>query len=422
VAARILLASWGSHGDLYPYLGLALQLKALGRAPVLATCAYHRPIVERAGVEFRPLRPDVDPSNTDLLKRVMDPARGSEVIIRELIVPALHEQHEDLRAAARDAALIVSHPVTFAAPVVAAQLGLPWLSTVLAPLSFFSVSDFPALPPLHRLSGVYRIGGALTGRLVKRLAKRMTREWTAWARALRADAKLPPDDPLYEGQFSPYGTLALYSPVLGAPQPDWPPHTHVTGFVFYNGPAGQLPPEVAEFLEAGDPPVVFTLGSSAVGAAGTFYDESAKAAQRIGRRAVLLTGLLPANRPKAVAPSRVLVTDYAPHDLLFPRAAAVVHHGGVGTTGQALRSGRPMIVVPFAHDQPDNAYRVKRLGVARVVYPPQYNARRVAHDLRALLDDPSYAARAADVARVVRAERGSEAAADAIMSLLNEHQ
>jgi len=417
VAARILLATWGSHGDLYPYLGLAVRLQAMGASPVLATCPFHRPIVERAGVDFRPLRPDVDPAATEILKRVMDPSRGSEVIIREMIVPALRQQYDDLLAAAQDADVMVSHPVTFAVPIAADVLNRPWLSSVLAPLSFFSVFDFPALPPWPQAVAIHRVGGSWTGRALKRIARTMTREWTAPVRALRADAGLQPaGDPLYEGQFSPYGTLAMFSRVMGAPQPDWPPRTEVTGFVFYNGPSPSLPALLAAFLDAGDPPLVFTLGTSAVGAAGDFYRESVAAAKALGRRAVLLTGYPPENRPTDL-PASVLTIDYAPHELLFPRGAAIVHHGGVGTTGQALRAGHPMLVVPFAHDQPDNAHRLRRLGVARVVYPRQYNASRVAREIAALLDTPSYAARAADAAATVRAEPGADRAAETIMRL-----
>jgi rhamnosyltransferase subunit B len=140
----------------------------------------------------------------------------------------------------------------------------------------------------------------------------------------------------------------------------------------------------------------------------------------LGKRAVMLIGLAPENQLTQPLPSSILVAAYAPHELLFPRGAAMVHHGGVGTTGQALRSGRPMIVVPFAHDQPDNAYRVHRLGVARVVYPRQYNARRVAREIRELLHRPSYAARASAVAEVVRLERGDAEAAQAIVETLRD--
>ena len=419
MAARIVLTSWGSYGDLYPYLGLAIRLKALGHSPVLATCPYYRAIVEDAGIQFHPLHPDVDPSGTDLIRRVMDPARGSEVVIREILVPALREACRDLADAIRGADLVVAHPVTFAAPIVAEEQHVPWLSTVLAPLSFFSVSDFPALSPVPQLGHFTRLG-TWPGGLAKRIVRAMTREWTAPIRAFRAERGLPPSgDAIYEGQFSPWGTLALFSRVLAEPQPDWPVHTHLTGFVPYNGPAGDLPDDLRVFLDSGEPPIVFTLGSSAVGAAGSFYDESARATEELGRRAVLLVGRHSHNRPSRPLSKNLMVVEYAPHETLFPRAAAVVHHGGVGTTGQALRAGRPMLVVPFAHDQPDNACRVERLGSARVLYPKRYSSSRVARHLRALLDDPMYAVRAEAIGRIVRDERGADAACEVMIETIS---
>ena len=163
-----------------------------------------------------------------------------------------------------------------------------------------------------------------------------------------------------------FGTLALFSPLLARPQPDWPPNTQVTGFVFYET-SHELPPDIEAFLDAGDPPVVFTLGTSAVGAAGDFYDESARAAETLGCRAILLTGTDSRNLPPRKLPSSIMTAGYVPHGAVFPRAAATVHHGGIGTTAQALRAGRPMLVVPHAHDQFDNAFRVQKLGVARTV-------------------------------------------------------
>jgi rhamnosyltransferase subunit B len=414
VSRRIVLATWGSWGDLFPYLGLALRLKALGHEPILASCPFHRPAVERAGIAFAPLRPDVNPADTALARRIMDPARGTEVVIRELIVSSLREQHADLSAVVPDADLVVSHPVTFAAPIAADEARVPWISSVLAPVSFFSRSDFPALPAMPSLVHLHRMM-PWTARVMMRLARAATRAWTQPVHDFRRERGLPPGgDPLYEGQFSPRGTLALFSPVLAEPQRDWPVNTRVSGFVWHNGPAGMLSPELEEFLVQGDAPIVFTLGSSAVTTAGRFYRESALAARSIGARAVLLVGRDPANWPSAPSPD-TFVADVAPHEQLFPRASAVVHHGGIGTTGQALRSGHPMLVVPFAHDQPDNAHRVSRLGVARVLYPKQYRASRVAAELRALLTTTTYATRADLVGRSVRADRGVDAACEFIV-------
>ena len=415
--SRIVLSCWGSYGDLFPYLGLAVELRARGHVPVIATCPAYRELVQGEGFEFQPVRPDVDPQNLDVLERAMDPAKGSEVVIRELIAPFVRDAYADLLEATRGADLVLSHPATMATPIVATERRLPWLSTALAPLSFFSIHDFPAMPRFTPLNAITR-RSPFAARAFFALARRITRPWTAPVRAFRAERGLPDaGEPLYEGQFSPMGTLALFSRVLAQPQPDWPPRAVITGFPFFNR-AIPMPPGLAEFLDRGDPPIVFTLGSAASGAPGAFYDESVKAAALLARRAVFLVSKYAPALSQSQLPAGMMVVELAPHDALFPRAAATVHHGGIGTTGQALRSGRPMLVVPHAHDQPDNAARAARLGVARVLDAQKYTAGRAAAHLRALLDDPSYRTRADEVGRTVRAEDGAKAACDVIERML----
>ena len=120
------------------------------------------------------------------------------------------------------------------------------------------------------------------------------------------------------------------------------------------------------------------------------------------------------NRPSGDLPANIHVANYAPYSRLLPRAAAIVHQGGIGTTHQALAAGRPTVVVPFSHDQPDNAHRVERLGISRTIYPTAYRASRVAHTLADLLARPVVGRRANDIGNVVRQERGAHAASDAI--------
>ena len=415
--SRIVITSWGSFGDVYPYVGIALALKARGHRPLLAVPAFYRTLVEGLGLDFQPVGPEIDPHDHSLIARLMDPVKGSEAILRGLLMPALRGDYDALSAAARGADLLVTHPITFAAPVVAQVQGLPWVSTVLAPMSFFSASDAPVLPPAPSLVHLRRLG-PWVGRIIVAVARRATRTWMEPVYALRSTLGLPRGGhPIFEGQFSPALTLALFSRVLASPQPDWPPNVVITGFVLYNGPE-PLAPEVEEFLSSGAPPVVFTLGTSAVGAAGRFYEESAKAAMRLGVRAVLLTGGFPQNRPRGSLSRDIILVDRAPHQLLFPRARAVVHQGGIGTTAQALHAGRPMLVVPHGHDQPDNAFRVTRLGVARTVFPSSYRERRVARELEDLLGRPVFRTRASEVAAQVSAEAGADGAARAIESAL----
>jgi UDP:flavonoid glycosyltransferase YjiC (YdhE family) len=414
--ARLVITTWGSYGDLFPYIGLGKALAARGHHVRLVAPAFYTSLVQEAGLEAYPAGPDVDPNDRALIARVMDPVRGPEALVRDWLMPLVESFYRELVSAVSGADLLVSHPVTFAAPVVARVVGLPWVSTVLAPMSFFSINDPPVVAAAPYLLWMRRFG-TVYGRIVRALADRVTRNWSEPVYRLRqAHGITDSSNPLMDGQFSPTMTLAMFSSVLGAPQPDWPSGTRQTGFIFYNASL-TMPPELEAFLEGGEPPVVFTLGSSAVGAAGRFYVESAEAVRRLGVRAVFLTAGFPENEQVA-ASDRLLLVPFAPHQALFPRAAAVVHHGGVGTTGQGLRAGRPTLVVPHAHDQPDNADRLVRLGVARSVPAPSYESARVAQDLGQLLRDERFRIRGGEIARRVAGEDGATAAVDAIETVL----
>jgi UDP:flavonoid glycosyltransferase YjiC (YdhE family) len=420
MSARIVLATWGTHGDLNPYLGLALALKGRGHEPVLATIEAYRAVVEGAGVAFRAMGPHVDPDDAEVVSRVMDPRKGSERLFRELLLPALRDSYDELLAATEDADLLLGHPAAIAAPLVGEVRRMRWAAGVLAPISFFSVHDLPVFAPSPAAAQLRRVPGL--PRLLVAIIRRVTASWTAPHAALRAELGLAPGgSPMLDGQFSPRLNLAMFSRVLARPQADWPPCTVVTGSVMHDRTSGAaLEPALARFLDAGPVPLVFTLGTSAVGTpfARGFFEASAEAAARLGRRAVLVVGRRAESRPAVPSGDGVHVVAAAPFSLLFPRAAAIVHQGGAGTLAQALAAGRPQLVVPHAHDQPDNAHRAARVGVARVLYPRSYGVRRAVRELGALLDDPRVAARAESVGAEVRAEDGAAAACAALEGLL----
>ena len=423
---RFVLTTFGSFGDLHPYIALALELRARGHQVVLATHEIYRPIIEAEGIDFHTVRPDVLDfgEEAEFMKRVMDLRTGPKYLICELAMPYLRASYADLSAACEGADMFVTHPLAIAAPLIAEQRraqGMAWASVAIAPLSFMSAYDPSILAPAPWLRHLHGLGPGFY-RMLLQMMKRTTDPWVKPWHQFRKELGLPPTtaNPVLDGQFSPDLTLALFSPLLAAPQPDWPPHTVVTGFPFYDrhGAEDRLDPALDAFLNAGEPPIVFTLGSAAVMAAGDFYAQSVAAAQKLGRRALLLVGRDPANRPAQLPPG-IAAFDYAPYSQVFPRAAAIVHQGGIGTTAQALRAGRPALIVPFAFDQPDNAMRVVRMGVGRTLARRLYTADRVAEELRALLEDNRYANQAAAIGPQIQAEEGASRASDAMEALLD---
>ena len=200
-------------------------------------------------------------------------------------------------------------------------------------------------------------------------------------------------------------------------QPDFPPNTLVTGFPFYDHQEASS--DLFQFLDAGEPPILFTLGSSLVWIAKDFYRVSIEAAQELGKRALLLVGDQ-RNLPQTKLPEGVAAFDYAPHSVVMPRASVIVHQGGIGTTGQALRASRPMLVVPFGQDQPDNARRCVRLGLARTLPYSRFNTPRVVTELSHLLNNRTNRDHAAKVGQEVEEENGTKRACDAIEQVLRD--
>jgi UDP:flavonoid glycosyltransferase YjiC (YdhE family) len=419
---RIVFTTFGTLGDVNPLIALALEMRRRGHEPVLAVPEMFRGRIEPLGIGFHRVRPDQDPHDSVLVAMIYDIKKGTERGLREFLFPAIRASYEDLLAAVTadgGADLLVSGELAYAGPIVAEVTGIPWASHVLAPFSFFSAYDPPVLPPYPTLAKVQALVPGM-GHIIARFARFVTREWSEPVYELREELGLPPgDDPIFDAKFSTELVLALFSPAIGEPQPDWPASTRTTGFLFYDGDAGKmdLAPELESFLRAGPPPLVFTLGSAAVLDAGDFYEQSALAAERLGERAVLLVGDDPRNLPPHKVPESICIARYAPYSRLFPRASLVVHQGGVGTTAQALRAGKPMLVMPYSHDQPDNARRVRRLGVARVIQRDRYRADAAAHLIREMLAEPKYRERAAAVGAQVRAENGLRDAGDALEDL-----
>lgn len=401
-------------------MALAMELQSRGHVPVIATMEIYRKGIESVGLEFFPVRPNIpkpQDQDSDLIEKIMEPKTGARFLTEEVIFPAVRDSYDDLLQALAGADVLVTHPAAPAGPLVGRKTGMPWISTVLAPLSFFSAYD-PPVPPFWQWTSKLSVFGP---RFMRFFLDTMKNSYKAKAVAdFRDELGLDnTGNPMFEGQHSPTLVLALFSRVFAQPQPDWPPQTEITGFCFYDGRhIVPMPVELERFLDAGPAPIVFTLGSSAVWVAQDFFAESIEAAKRLGRRAVLLVGD-ERNRPQAL-PDGMIAVDYAPYESLLPRALAMVHHGGVGTTSQGLLAGVPTLIVPFAFDQSDNAEHARRLGTSRTLYRNKYRAARVYKELRELIIQPSYAQNAATVSKQLKQENGPARAADLIDQVLHE--
>ncbi len=414
---RILIATIGSLGDLHPVLAIGLELQRRGHQVTVATSHFYREKIEELGLAFRAIRPHWEAYDKELLRRTGDMKRAPEILFREIVLPEVRGTFEDVLAAAREADLILAGEIVYPVPLVAEKLGIPWVSAILSPSSFFSAYDpsvIVVLPWLIRL----RKAGYAVNRSIINTGRLSTRHWWKPVRELRREHGLSPGrNPLFDDKFSRDLVLALFSRAFAKPQRDWPPHTVQPGFVFYDRdrPGARISPELAAFLDAGEPPIVFTLGSTAVHNQGDFAEISAAVARRLERRAVLLLG---ANTAPGESSPDILPVAYAPYSEVFSRAAVVVHQGGSGTTGQVLRAGRPMLVVPYGWDQPDNAERVQRLGTGLHLPRTRYTVARAAAALHRLLTEDHFAQKAAAVAAEMQPEQGLRDSCDAIEHLL----
>jgi len=431
---RIVIASFGSLGDLHPFLALAVELRGRGHSVTIATAPHYADRIAALGFAFAPIGPEISPEDPALLRRLMTTVRGPEYLFRTLFLPHLPQMYADLERICAGADLLIAGEVVFVAPLLAEKTGLKWASVLLSPISFLSAHDPSVLPPLARFGGLH--GLPHFAQVALRAMTRMGfRRWSAPLHKQRAALGLPHKaNALLEGKLEADRVLAMFSEHFAKPQPDWPAGTVQTGFAYFDQTAAQeaaplthdaaapvtaasarTAERLREFLSQGEMPVVFTLGSAAVHVAGDFFHVSAGAVSRLNLRAVMITGRTDL---RGLETERILTVPYADYRTLFPYAAAVVHQGGIGTTAEALRAGVPSLIVPFNFDQPDNAARALRLGVALSLPRRKYNRRHAYYAVHRLLRDEKLRGRAEALGEAIRAENGVNHAVQAIEELL----
>lgn len=421
---KIVLVTMGSLGDLHPFIAIGLALQRRGFRVVVGVPEDQVAKTRAAGIEahavvggFDALIGELGLDAREAAQRIMS---DQGYLMDQVLMPWLTPSAEALDALAEDAVAIVGSLFVFAAPIIAETRRIPLVDVVLQPMTVFSAFAPPRTPDFrmmaHAPTGAVgrwwnrRVYGAMRTVLRRRYGPRIN--------ALRAAHGLSPSDRalLVDTPPGTVLTLGCYSPTFAPPQPDARPELAVIGFPMFDSDSGgaeALDPGVEAFLAAGPPPLVFTLGSFAVLAPGDFYTAAVDAARALGLRAVLLTGDAVVERSGA----DIHVVRYVPHSLLFPRACAVVHHGGMGSTGQALRAGVPQLVVPHMGDQHDNGHRIGALGVGAVLNPKRFTAARATTAIAAIMNDEHVRA-ARRLGEQVAAENGADAAADAIVATI----
>ncbi|WP_333571139.1 glycosyltransferase [Sphingomonas sp.] len=420
---RVVLATLGTLGDVHPFIALALGMQARGHTPVFAGAEAVRPIAERHGIEFHPIRPDGPQLLADTgmdegqITRAM--ATDFGFVIDRVLVPYAEVTLADLKPVVAGAELVLASSFSIHARIAAQAVGVPLATALLQPITLLSAEDPPVLTRGETaLVTLRRWFGPGAVRPLLRLAERAYAKGLKPFVALRKAAGAPPfaGNEMLAGPLAVARAIGLWSPAFSPAPADAPACFAQTGFVFYDGGfAGKgLSAALESFLDSGPPPLVFTLGSMAIYAEDGFYAASAAAARRLGLRAVLLVGEDQLEKHRHLAGETVLVAGYAPHSQLFPRAAAVIGHGGIGTTGQAIRAGVPQLVCPIFGDQFDNAARIVRAGLGGVLPKRRYTAAQAAAAIARLLASATIADRAAQAGRAIAAEDGVGRALDTL--------
>ena len=419
---RITLLAVGSRGDVQPYIALGAGLRAAGHQVRLATHALFAPLVEPYGIELFPTGGDPRALlDGEVAHKMLDAGENPLGFLRNfarLLEPWIRRLFDDsLRACAGADAVICSGVALLAGYDLADNAGSPACAALLQPTSptrAFASPFFPDAPGWLPERGAYNLltHRAFTGLLIACFGPVIRR--------VRRESGLPPirrHDQLAGQRPLLYG----FSPSVIASPPDWPPHIHVTGYWFLDHPADWQPPEALRaFLAAGPPPVYIGFGSMRNRRPEEMTALAVEALTLAGQRGILSTGW--GGLQSEQLPETILSIESVPHDWLFPRMAAVVHHGGAGTTAAGLRAGVPSILVPFFADQPFWARHVHQLGVGPHPIPRAHlTAAPLAAAITTAVTDQDMRQRAAALGAQIQAENGVGEAVKVLEGYFADH-
>lgn len=414
IPGRITILTMGTRGDVNPYVALGCSLQRLGFQVRLATLETFVDQITNAGLEFFEL-----PHPLEGMNDILEPAdwqssprnlwRGRSILRRAS--SGMFRLFDRCWEACQGSVAIVSGYAAFASPYIAARLQIPNCWALPQPMT--PTGEFPHyLTPWSRNLGSLgnRTTFAVVDRIQRLLFHPVLRRWNQQRLGVRLTRR---GSALLPGHGSSLVLYAFSRFVVSKPA-DWSDDTHITGFWFAD--QGAPPPELVQFLEQGTEPICFCLGAVHGLNWNMVPEFISRASGLTGRRCVLIKGGRPI--PECSSAS-VISVPYAPHNWLFPRVAAVVHHGGSGTTGEALRAGRPSVILPRFMDQPYWAHAMHRLGVAPApLFRAEATPEAVARSLSHILAGSAYRNKAMLMAEKIRSEGGAMAAAEILREYL----
>jgi sterol 3beta-glucosyltransferase len=409
---QFVLVTTGSMGDVQPFLALGLGLQQAGHRVRLAGPEDARGLCVTLGVEFYPIDQEHQKRLHDETSASLE--RGNTLRFGLQRIQAKRDIFGQVNRAAWRAcqgaeAIIYRIGGFLAVDSIAERLGVACFKAGLVP--YTPTRAFPSLY-VYRGFDLGAIGNRLSYTVSEQGIWQFFRETINIFRQEELGLKPHPFNGPARNDFgSRLAVLYGFSPAILSRPDDWPAHVYITGHWDLARQADWQPSQdLLDFLEAGPPPVYVGFGSMVSQRPQEFYELVVEAIRRCGQRAVLASGGGKVEGQQSIkrAPAEMIYSlDHAPHDWLFPRMAAVVHHGGIGTTTAGLRAGVPNVVVPFNYDQPFWGATVARLGAGPAPVPRQkLSAERLAQAIRASLENPRMRQRAEEISRQMRAEDG----------------
>jgi len=411
-----LLITQGSHGDVLPFTGLGRRLRERGHRVTLVTNGHFQEEASANGFDFVPIGTDEDYQEEFANPEIWQSIAGFMTLGRWIARSMPIQYQAILERYEKDNTAVVASSAAFGARIAHEKLGVPLVTLLLQPALLRSAHKMPVVAGLPRfpgwvppiaMRGFFRVFDVIEDYIVR----------ANEVNAFRAALGLPPVKRLVDKWWlSPQRVIALFPDWFAPLQPDWPAELRTTSFPLCDGCTtdAALPDEVKEFLEKGEPPIVFTPGTAMMHGK-SFFAAAVRACELLGRRGLLLTRFtdhLPDRLPPAVRHF-----SYVPFGQLLPRAAAIVHHGGIGTLAQALAAGIPQLIMPLAYDQPDNARRLKEMGVGDSLKPARFRGPAAARKLARLLESPDVAAKCRSLAKLMDGPAALERACEFIEAL-----